>query len=270
MHQCSESGMHGKVALVTGSSDENGIGIAIATSLARRGCSVVLTGSRNPEKAETLRSKLERQFNVQVLYFAANFEKLEEIERLYDDVIKCHPEGVDILVNNAGYMYCKSVESMDMDQWEKSLRINVTAPCNLTKLTLPKMRSKGWGRIINISSISGLSGFADLGAYVASKHALCGLTKTVAMETIGTGITCNAICPAEVLTELNMKLAQGTYGKEGMTLNEYKKTAVPQANPSGRFVETGQVAELVIFLCSSAADQMTGTNIPMDAGHQAQ
>ncbi|XP_077981982.1 D-beta-hydroxybutyrate dehydrogenase-like [Glandiceps talaboti] len=243
---------HGKVALVTGSSDHVGIGIGIATSLARRGCNVILSGSREAQKVDAQRIELERQYEVEAHYIQADLSDLTSIKKLHDDVTHLYSKGVDILVNNAGIVHVHAVEEFPLDQWERDLRIMLTAPFYLTKLTLPHLKEKGWGRIINISSIFGLNGAQDVGCYVSSKHGLNGLTKVVALETLGSGVTCTSICPAGVNTEL---------------LRDY---SVYKSIKADIPVEEMEVGELAAFLCSPAADQMTGTTIPIDAGYCAQ
>ncbi|XP_070564154.1 D-beta-hydroxybutyrate dehydrogenase-like [Ptychodera flava] len=264
-----EANLQGRVALITGSSDKNGIGIATAESLARRGCSLVLSGSRHPMKVESLTSQLARQYDVPVTYLPADLAQLENAKRLFDDVKKIHNDGVDILVNNAGMAYFRSIESTDRKNWQKSMCINLDAPFYLSKLVLSDMRRKCWGRIINIGSPLGLGGVTDAAAYVTVKHGLSGLTKCTALETAGSGVTCNAVCPAEVQTELNVEYRKQVFGKDqSMTLDDFKRT-VQSAVPSGTFLKAEQVAELVAFLCSPAADQITGSDLLMDGGYNA-
>ncbi|XP_077977022.1 D-beta-hydroxybutyrate dehydrogenase-like [Glandiceps talaboti] len=259
IHQC-------KVALITGSSDHMGIGVAVARRLAQRGCSLILTGSRNPEKVDTLRTELEKEFRVAVHYIPADIRDLSLVKKLYTDVKHIYPEGVDILVNNAGVYSRGSVEKYCIKSWERDIRIMLTAPFYLTKLTLPDMKSKGWGRIINTSSVYGLVGAPNKASYTSSMHGLHGLTKVVALESVGSGITCNAICPACVNTNMFIDGIINKSKEMGVSSEEITKNTLQTRNPSGQFIEQDQVAELAAFLCSPAADQITGTTIPIDAG----
>ncbi|XP_077983210.1 uncharacterized protein LOC144438051 [Glandiceps talaboti] len=397
---------HGKVALVTGSSESGGIGIAIARSLARRGCSLILTGSRQPEHVNKLKTELEAQYGIPTHYISADLSDLTSTKKLHEDVKYIYSDGVDILVNNAGkyiysdgvdilinnagkyiysdgvdilinnagkyissdrvdvlannagkyiysdgvailvnnagkyiysdrvnilvnnagkyiysdgveipvnnagkyiysdkvdilinnageYIYCDRedilinnavytlvnnagifvapnvVEEIPIDDFEKSLRINLTAGFYLTQLTLANMKQKAWGRVINISSIVGLAG-TPLGApYITSKHGMNGLTKVVALETLGSGVTCNAICPALSYTVMTEHIIRQFSIKMGQPKEETEKQLLEALNPSGKYIETDQIGELAAFLCSPAADQITGTAIPIDGGFGA-
>ncbi|XP_077979074.1 D-beta-hydroxybutyrate dehydrogenase-like [Glandiceps talaboti] len=260
---------HGKVALVTGSSDRRGIGFGAARSLAQRGCSVILAGTRGSEKVKVLQDELQGECGIPVHYFQADFSNLSTVKKLYEDIKHIFPDGVDILVNNAGVVTVKSVENSSVDSWEGDMRIMLTVPFYLTKLCLPDMKNKAWGKIVNISSALGLDGASMYSIYTAAKHGLNGLTKVTALETLGTGVTCNAVCPGAVHTEMyDAELVD--YAKEtGVPLEELLKTALQSFNPSGQFVGQDQIGELVAFLCSPAADQMTGTTLPIDAGFGA-
>ncbi|XP_077978898.1 D-beta-hydroxybutyrate dehydrogenase-like [Glandiceps talaboti] len=260
---------HGRVALITGSSDSGGIGIAIARSLAQRGCSVILTGSRQPEHGNKLTTELERQYGIPTHYIPADLSDLTSIRKLYEDAKCIYSNGVDILVNNAGIASVLPLEEFPVDVFERELRVNLTAAFYLTQLTLANMKQKAWGRVINISSIHGLTGSATRAAYTASKHGMNGLTKVVALETLGSGVTCNAIGPALVNTAMVKTLIGQLSSTTGNTKEEIEKQLLEALNPSGKYVETEQLGELAAFLCSPAADQITGTAIPIDAGFGA-
>ncbi|XP_077983184.1 D-beta-hydroxybutyrate dehydrogenase-like [Glandiceps talaboti] len=262
---------HGMVALVTGSSDSGGIGIAIARSLARRGCSLILTGSRQPEHVNKLKTELEIQYGIPTHYISADLSDLTSTKKLYEDVKCIYSDGVDILVNNAGITVALNpIEEIPIDVFEKCLRVNLTAGFYLTQLTLANMKQKAWGRVINISSIFGLTGYTTCAAYTAIRHAMNGLTKVVALETLGSGVTCNAICPALVNTTLAKNMTREISIKTGKPKEEIDKQLFKGLNPSGKYIETDQIGELAAFLCSPAADQITGTAIPIDAGFGAQ
>ncbi|XP_077982234.1 D-beta-hydroxybutyrate dehydrogenase-like [Glandiceps talaboti] len=261
---------HGKVALVTGSSDAGGIGIAIARSLARRGCSLILTGSRQPEHGNKLKMELEVQYGIPTHYISADLSDLTSTKKLHEDVKYIYSDGVDILVNNAGMaVEFNPIEEINIDDFEKCLRVNLTAAFYLTQLTLANMKQKAWGRVINISSILGLAAYATNGPYTVAKHGLNGLTKVVALETLGSGVTCNAICPALVKTTIYENKVRELAMKAGIPEEEMEKQFLAALNPSGKYVETDQISELATFLCSPAADQITGTTIPIDAGYGA-
>ncbi|XP_070533021.1 3-oxoacyl-[acyl-carrier-protein] reductase FabG-like [Ptychodera flava] len=178
MSSSSSSSLDGKVALVTGSSDRDNIGFAIAESLAKRGCSLVLSGSRRSEMVESVKADLGKQYKTPVRYIAADLNEITSIENLRDEIKNAHSQGIDILVNNAvATPAFLPIESVTMDIWMKNLRVNLTAPFLLTQLFLSEMKVKGWGRIINISSVYGLIGTENLVEYVTTKHGLNGLTK---------------------------------------------------------------------------------------------
>ncbi|XP_070531872.1 D-beta-hydroxybutyrate dehydrogenase-like [Ptychodera flava] len=268
MSTSSSFSLDGKVALVTGSSGRDGIGFAIAESLAQRGCSLVLTGSRQPEKVEDVKTTLTSKWNVPVDYIAADLIQMKNIDKLYKDIKKIHAQGVDILVNNAATpMHVSPIESIPFESWEMALRINLSVPFRLIQLFLPEMKIKGWARIVNISSLTSLRGFPEVAPSTSSKHGLNGLTKVVALESLGSGVTCNGVCPSAVNTRSTRDYFRGAIEKLGISFDEEKeKQALTQCNPSGQYVKTEQVGELVAFLCSPAADQMTGTLLPIDAG----
>ncbi|XP_070531868.1 D-beta-hydroxybutyrate dehydrogenase-like [Ptychodera flava] len=259
--------LEGKVALVTGSSDRDGIGFGIAYSLAKRGCSLVLTGSRQQEKVEDVKSMLKSKWNVPVDYIVCDLTDMNDIDKLYTMIKKIHAQGVDILVNNAAiHLHASPIESTPLDIWERTLRIDLTAPFRLIQLHLPDMKAKGFGRIINISGIDGVRAIQEIGASTSAKHGLNGLTKVVALESLGSGVTCNSVCPSAVDTQATRKFLRGYAEKLKVSYEEAEKQILLQYNPNGGFVKAQQVGELVAFLCSPAADQMTGTLLPIDAG----
>ncbi|XP_070533019.1 D-beta-hydroxybutyrate dehydrogenase-like [Ptychodera flava] len=271
MSTSSSTSLGGKVALVTGSSAKAGIGFAIAESLAKRGCSLVLTGSRPPEKVEDVKNTLKSKWNVPVDYIAADLSDIKNVDKLYTDIKKIHAQGVDILVNNAATpLYVSPIESIPLESWEKALHMNLTVPFRLIQLHLPDMKAKGWARIVNINSVAGIRGYPEIAPSASSKHGLTGLTKVVALESLGSGVTCNSICLSAVNSRSSRDFFRSAIEKLGMTFNEEtEKQVLKQGNPSGQYVEPEQIGELVAFLCSSAADQMTGTSLPMDAGYCA-
>ncbi|XP_077979868.1 D-beta-hydroxybutyrate dehydrogenase-like isoform X1 [Glandiceps talaboti] len=260
----------GKVALVTGSSDTGGIGFAIARSLAKRGCSIILSGIRDSDEMDSLRTELEGQYEVPAHYIKADLNVLAAINTLYDNVRHIYAEGVDILVNNAAILSIHPMEEFPLETWERDLRVNLTAPFYLTKLCLPNMKRKGWGRIVNISSLCGVRGSVQLASYCSAKHGLHGLTKVTALETLGSGVTSNAIAPGLTDTVMVREMIQTNAENWGVSLEEAKKRSVETYSLSGQLVEVDQIGELSAFLCSPAADQMTGSVYSIDAGFTAQ
>ncbi|XP_006815773.1 D-beta-hydroxybutyrate dehydrogenase-like [Saccoglossus kowalevskii] len=260
----------GKVALITGSTSCDGIGYAIAKSLARTGYDIILQGRRAESEIEPLREQLQREFKVKCHYLTADLLQRSEIENLCKKKIEAlYPDGVDVLVNNAGCNTHASLENYPVDKWDTIIQLNLTAPFDLVRLMVGAMKKKGWGRIINISSIYSKTVMKTCVAYNCSKHGLDGLTKTVANDCFGTGVTCNSICPAMVDTSMSNKGLQTRAKLNGMSFEETRAKFLKAINPSGQYVTVEQIAELAAFLCTPAADQMTGASIPVDAGHWA-
>jgi 3-hydroxybutyrate dehydrogenase len=178
--------------------------------------------------------------------------------------------GVDILVNNAGIQHVANIEDFPIEKWDAIIAINLTSAFHTTRLALPSMKAKNWGRIINIASVHGLVGSTQKSAYVAAKHGLIGFTKVTALETAQTGITCNAICPGWVLTPLVQKQVDARAEIAGISIEEAKKIMLAEKQPSGEFVTPEQLGQLAAFLCSEAASQMRGNSLRMDGGWVAQ
>jgi 3-hydroxybutyrate dehydrogenase len=177
---------------------------------------------------------------------------------------------VDILVNNAGIQHVAPVEVFPIDRWDSILALNLSAAFLSIRKALPSMRCRGWGRVINIASTHGLVASQGKAAYVAAKHGLVGLTKVVALETAGQGITCNAICPGWVLTPLVQGQIDARTATEGVDLERATRELLAEKQPSGRFTTVDQIGALAVFLCSEAATNLTGACIPVDGGWLAQ
>jgi 3-hydroxybutyrate dehydrogenase len=178
--------------------------------------------------------------------------------------------GADVIVNNAGIQFVSSTQAFPDDKWNLILQINLTAAFHLTRAALPKMLAQRWGRVINIASVHGLVASVNKSAYVASKHGLIGFTKTVALETAGTGVTSNAICPGWVLTPLVQKQVDARAAQLGLSQDDARKSLLSEKQPSNQFVTPEQLGGLAAFLCSDAAAQITGVAIPMDGGWTSQ
>ena len=259
--------MKSKTALVTGST--SGIGLGIARALAARGANLVLNGFGDTAQIESLRAGLEREFGVQVAYEGADLMQPAQIESMTASVT-ARFGGIDILVNNAGIQHVSAVENFPVERWDAVIALNLSAAFHTIRCALPGMRARGWGRIINIASAHGLVASADKSAYVAAKHGIVGLTKTVAIETARTGITCNAICPGWVLTPLVQKQIDARAAQSGISPQQAKIDLVSEKQPSAEFVTTEQIGELAVFLCSPGADQVRGVAWAIDGGWTAQ
>lgn len=259
--------LKGKTALVTGST--SGIGLGIAQALAAQGSNIVLNGFGDADEIEAERQGLERQADVSVVYSAADMSKPAEIAAMIADA-QAKFGSLDILVNNAGIQHVAPVESFPPDVWDRIIGINLSAVFHGIRAAVPGMREKGWGRIINTASVHGLVASPEKAAYVAAKHGVIGLTKVVALETAGQGITCNAICPGWVLTPLVAKQIEDRAKDSGMTFDEAKIELVQEKQPSKEFVTPEQISQLACFLCGEAAAQITGAALNIDGGWLAQ
>ena len=259
--------LKGRTAVVTGST--SGIGLGIAEALAAEGCNIVLNGFGDAKEIAAVRKDLRKKAGVEVTYSGADMSKPAEIAAMIAEAQQ-HFGGVDILVNNAGIQHVSPIESFPPEAWDRVIGINLTAVFHGIRAALPGMRTKGWGRIINTASVHGLVASVDKAAYVASKHGVIGLTKVVALETAGSGITCNAICPAWVLTALVRKQIEARAQERGMTFEQAKVDLVQEKQPSKDFVTPKQVGALAGFLCSDSAVQITGAALNIDGGWLAQ
>ena len=255
--------LKGKTALVTGST--SGIGLGIAERLARQGANVVLNGFGDVEAA---RAQIAAT-GVRSLYHGADMGKPAEIEALVR-AAEAEFGGIDILVNNAGIQHVAPVENFPVDKWDAILAINLTSAFHTTRLVLPGMKARGWGRIVNVASTHGLVASAEKSAYVASKHGLVGFTKSVALETATTGVTVNAICPGWVLTPLVQKQIDARAQRDGLSDAQAKRELLAEKQPSLQFTTPEQLGELAVFLCSSAADNIRGVAFNVDGGWAAQ
>jgi 3-hydroxybutyrate dehydrogenase len=256
----------GKLALVTGST--SGIGLGIARALAAQGSGIVLNGFGDADAIETVRAGLASEFGVAVAFAGGDLTKAAEVGALLE---RCQAlGGIDILVNNAGIQFTAPVESFPPERWDAVIALNLSAAFHTTRLALPTMQARNWGRIINIASAHGLVASAEKSAYVAAKHGLVGLTKVVALENALTGITCNAICPGWVLTPLVQQQIDARVAERGITPAAASELLLGEKQPSRAFVTPEQLGGLAAFLCSPAADQVRGAAWTMDGGWTAQ
>jgi 3-hydroxybutyrate dehydrogenase len=248
-----------KTALVTGST--SGIGLGIAKSLARQGARIVLNGFGEVDAAQAEVAAL----GVEVAYHGADMSKPAEIADMMQ-FAAARFGRVDVLVNNAGIQHVAAIEDFDPARWDAIIAINLSSAFHTTRLAIPAMRQANWGRIINLASAHGLVASAEKSAYVAAKHGLVGLTKTVALETATTGITCNAICPGWVLTPLVQKQIEARAQAEGIPIEQAKRELLAEKQPSLQFVTPEELGELAVFLCSPAANNVRGAAWNVDGG----
>ncbi len=239
--------LHGKTALVTGST--SGIGLGIAKVLAQAGAQLVLNGFGDSSHARAEVAALGKIPG----YHDADLRDVGQIEAMMRYAESTFG-GVDIVINNAGIQHVAPVEQFPVDKWNDILAINLSSVFHTTRLALPGMRQRNWGRIINIASVHGLVASKEKSAYVAAKHAVVGLTKTVALETARSGITCNAICPGWVLTPLVQQQIDKRIA-EGVDPEQASAQLLAEKQPSGEFVTPQQLGEMALFLCSDAAAQ---------------
>jgi 3-hydroxybutyrate dehydrogenase len=254
--------LKGKTALVTGST--SGIGLGIALSLAKAGANLVLNGFGD---ASAVLAEV-RQFGGKVGHHPADVSDPTQIAEM---IAYAEREfgGVDILVNNAGIQYVAPVEAFPVERWDSIIAINLSSVFHSTRLCLPGMRAKRWGRIVNIASVHGLVGSTGKAAYVAAKHGVIGLTKVVGLETAASNVTCNAICPGWVLTPLVQQQIDARAAADG-DLEKAKHDLLAEKQPSLEFVTPPQLGELVLFLCSEAGSQVRGAAWNIDGGWLAQ
>jgi len=264
----SESKPHrSKVALVTGST--SGIGLGIARALAEQGADLMLNGFGEPAAISSLISELASRYGVRVLHHGADMSKPAEIE----DMIRSTESKlgrIDFLINNAGIQHVSAVETFPVERWDAIIAINLSSAFHTTRCALPGMKKRGFGRIVNIASAHGLVASANKSAYVAAKHGIVGLTKSVALECATTGVTCNAICPGWVLTPLVQKQVDARASEKKISNEDAKRDLLAEKQPSGEFVTPEQLGQLAVFLCSDAAAQVRGVAWAMDGGWTAQ
>ncbi len=253
-------------ALVTGST--SGIGLAIARALAREGADVVINGMGDPAKIEAERSAIEKEFGVKAVYNGADMTKPAEIAAMVADA-QAKLGSLDILVNNAGIQYVSPIEDFPPEKWDAIIAINLSAAFHAIRAAVPGMKAQKWGRIISTASAHSLVASPFKSAYVAAKHGIAGLTKTVALELATSGVTVNCISPGYVWTPLVEAQIPDTMKARGMTREQVINDVVLAAQPTKQFVTAEQVGALAVYLCSDAASQITGANLSMDGGWTA-
>jgi 3-hydroxybutyrate dehydrogenase len=256
----------GKAALITGSTQ--GLGLAAAERFAEAGCHIVLNGFAEPEEIAAIRRRIEGRAGVRSLYCAADLRNPAEIEAMMLAADAAFG-AVDILVNNAVVRHAAPIEQFPPADWDEAMAVNLSAAFHTTRLALPKMRARNWGRIINVSSIYGLRGAANRVGYVTTKTALIGLTRAVALETAGQNITCNAVCPGTTRTPVHEATLADTMAREGRSLVEAERALLAGKQPTARLIAPENVAALIVFLCGPESADITGAVLPIDGGWSA-
>lgn len=259
--------LRGKSAIVTGST--SGIGLGIARALTAAGANVMFNGFGSSPCINDLRSGLETSFDVKTAMSFADMSKPADIAEMID-AARTEFGQIDILINNAGIQHVEAIETFPVAKWDSIIAIDLTAAFHTIRAVVPEMKSRGWGRIVNIASAHGLVASPFKSAYVAAKHGIVGLTKTVALETAEHGITVNAICPGYVLTPLVAKQIPETAHARMLTEQQVIHDVLLHAQPTRQFVTTEEVGALTVFLCSPLAKSMTGTALPLEGGWTAQ
>ena len=259
--------MANKAVLVTGST--SGIGLGVAKAFAGAGANIMLNGLGDPTEIEAIRAGIASEFGVNVGYHGADMLKADEIRDMVEATEKAYG-AVDVLVNNAGIQFVSPVEDFPDEKWNQILAINLSAAFFAIKAVIPGMKARGGGRIVNISSAHSLVASPFKSAYVAAKHGVAGLTKTVALEVALAKITVNCIAPGYVWTPLVERQIPDTMKARNMSEEEVKKLVLLAAQPTKEFVTVEQVAELALYLASPAASAITGTTVSMDGGWTAQ
>lgn len=258
--------LKGKAALVTGST--SGIGLSIAKALATNGANLMLNGFGDAGDIENLRRDLSDTHGVNVLYSPADMRNPDEIETMVRDAEAAFGQ-IDVLVNNAGIQHVAPVDEFPVDKWNDIIAINMSSNFHTIRAALPKMKAHGWGRIVNVASIHGLTASPFKSAYVTAKHGVIGLTRTVALEVAELGITVNAICPGYVKTPLVENQIADTAKLRGIPEDDVIRNVLLERQPTKQFVEVDEVAALTVFLCSDGARSITGIALPQDGGWSA-
>jgi len=259
--------LKGKTALVTGST--SGIGLATARALAQNGANVMLNGFGDKAQIEKIRTGIEKDFGVKAGYSPADMTKPAEIT----DMVRVTEKdfgALDVLVNNAGIQHVANIEDFPIEKWDAIIAINLSSSFHTIRAAIPGMKTRKWGRIINIASAHGLVASVQKAAYISAKHGLVGLTKVVALEAANSGITCNAICPGWVLTPLIQHQIDTRAKASGTSVREAEVALLSEKQPMHQFTKPESIGALSVFLCSDAGATITGSAYSIDGGWVAQ
>jgi 3-hydroxybutyrate dehydrogenase len=259
--------LNGKVALVTGST--SGIGLAIARACAKAGADVMINGFGEAEAIEKERAGIEAEFGVKALYSGADMSQGDQVAAMVAEAEE-KLGRLDVLVNNAGIQFVAPIEDFPPAKWDQITAINLSAAFHAIRAAVPGMKARKWGRIINTASAHALVASPFKSAYVAAKHGIAGLTKTVALETATFGITANAICPGYVWTPLVEHQIPETMEARHLTREQVINDVLLTAQPTKQFVTVEEIAELALYLTSDSARSITGAIIPIDGGWTAE
>lgn len=258
--------MSQKVALITGST--SGIGLGIAMRMAQSGHNIILNGLGDLEKIKWTANSLAEMYKVDVVHSNADMTQPDEIAKMIHSVQNTFG-SLDIIVCNAGIQHVSPIESFPPEKWDQIIAVNLTSVFHIIQNALPMMKEKKWGRIINIASAHALVASPFKSAYVAAKHGLAGLTKTVALEVAEHGITCNAICPGYALTPLVEGQIEDTAKARGILKEDVIKNIILGSQPTKEFVKIEEIAEFANFLCTNQAASITGAMLSIDGGWTA-
>ena len=258
--------LSGQAAVVTGST--SGIGLALADALAEAGANVMLNGLGDAAEIERTRADLQARHGVQVRYHGANMLKPEEIADLIATATREFGR-LDILVPNAGIQFVSPVEDFPIEKWDQIVAINLTSVFHCIRAAVPAMKAQGRGRIVNLVSVHGLVASPFKSAYVAAKHGVIGLTKTVALELAQSGITCNALCPGYVHTPLVDAQLKDQAQARGISEEQVMRDVILAAQPTKRFVQYSELAGLLLYLVSDAGASANGASFPVEGGWTA-
>ena len=251
-----------KCALITGS--VRGLGLAAARRFAASGCNLVLSGFDGSQDIAALQREIENRHGVRTIYSGADLRRTADIEGMVSAALDTFG-AVDIVVNNAVVRHTSPIESFGTTEWDDGIAVNLSAAFHTIRLTVPGMKRRGWGRIINVSSIYGLRGAANRVNYVTSKTALIGLTRAVALETVSHGITCNAVCPGTTETPVHESTVLASMA-EGLSRPDAERRLLTGKQPTGKLIAADDVAALMLFLCGPESASITGAVVPIDGG----
>ena len=256
----------GKRALITGST--RGLGLTTACRLAADGCDIVVHGLGDAVALEAIRAGLERDHDIRALASDADLRDPTRIAGVIEEATSALG-GLDILINNAVARHQAPVEAFTIAHWNEAIAVNLSSAFHTTRLVLPGMKQRGWGRIVNVSSIYGLRGAVNRVAYVTTKTGLIGLTRAVALETAKSGITCNALCPGTSVSPTHEEAVARMTAAEGLPRDAAEAQLLTGKQPTGRLISAEAVAGLIAFLCTDAAADITGAALPIDGGWSA-